>query len=400
MDIIDGKNYYEILGVPTDATQKQIKIAYNKMLKKYYLDKKRTGQSDIYLADIETAYDVLKDAEQRSQYDKDVLNMVEEDETIETSQGKIRINKNGKSWFKKHKNTVIAVAAFCALTLGGTAFASTILGISKSQPSKQSFSTVQSSDEENANISDTPDEVEEVKALTAENIEEKVQEILLDNQSKGLNIDPTFIRSALFVTNIDYLDQEDIKKIYEKYDINMEEEVVNLYNYASAVGSHNNAIILGLKEGNYIALSNLAYDAQDRLILIELDTEFVDLVNGLNSDMTAQEFQQSFKYITEFYNGFGYLTTNGTDYSNYSLTSGGGLLSEMYWPMFSTIYRGSKYLTIENEADIHTLTYGNGGDGATLNGHKYLSAIYGHEALQCLEDNQELEQEKTLTKTR
>lgn len=317
---------------------------------------------------------------------------------------KLNISPKAIDWFKKHSfKLVITGVCVASLAVGCSIGKST--NNKGSENSSISVTTEPTTDTTNPTFPlDKEPEFENnleygyiktADKLTAENIDEMVQVILEDNQSKGLNIDPTFIRSALFITNIDYLDQDDIKKMWENNDLNIMEEITNMYNYTSAVGTHNNNTALGQKEGQYIALSNLAFDSEDRKILRELDKQLVDLANGLNQDMTSEEYQQSFKYITEFYTGFGYLNTGDEQYSNYSLTSGGGLLSELYWPMFSIVYGESEFLTDENKVDIHTLTYGNSeGDDATLNGHKYLPAIVNHESLNCLG-----EEEKTLTKT-
>lgn len=323
------------------------------------------------------------------------------------SKKKLNISPKAINWFKKHSFKLITTGVCVASLIVGCSIGKSTNN-KGSENSSISVTTEPTTDTTNPTDSTVAlDEKEEFESnpkygyiktadkLTAENIDEMVQVILEDNQSKGLNIDPTFIRSALFITNIDHLDQDDIKKIWENNDLNINEEIANMYNYTSAVGMHNNNVALDEMDGQYIALSNLAFDSKDRTILRELDAEFVDLVNGLSKDMTSEEFQQSFKYITEFYTGFGYLNTGDKQYSNYSLTSGGGLLSEQYWPMFSIIYGESKYSTTENKEDIHTLTYGNSeGDDATLDGHKYLSAIVNHESLNCLG-----EEEKTLTKT-
>lgn len=346
--------------------------------------------------------------------EKNVEKQIENDGIADKSADKdskekqsVSVKSVNTNWFKKNYKNLITVGVFVASLCVACS------SLKKTNTTDVNQTTISSTTEpttDTTNPTDSTvalDEKEEFESnpkygyiktadkLTAENIDEMVQVILEDNQSKGLNIDPTFIRSALFITNIDHLDQDDIKKMWKNNDLNIMEEITNMYNYTSAVGTHNNNIALGQKEGQYIALSNLAFDSEDRTILRELDAEFVDLVNGLSKDMTSEEYQQSFKYITEFYTGFGYLNTGDEQYSNYSLTSGGGLLSEQYWPMFSIVYGESEFLTDENKVDIHTLTYGNSeGDDATLNGHKYLPAIVNHESLNCLG-----EEEKTLTKT-
>ena len=212
---------------------------------------------------------------------------------IKKTKSKIKVSKNAPGFFKKHKYKLVTGA----LVVGGL-IVGYLIGQGTNTPSQEPQSIVDTMDDENTTKTQ---EVEE-KKLTAENFDQVVQDILTDNQSRGLNIDPTFIRSALFITNIDYLDQEDIKALYGGTDLNMIEEIQNMYNYTSAVGTHNNNLAFGNIDGSYISLANLAYDPEDKAVLHEMDVEFTDLVNDLNSkEMTSEEFQASFKYITVFY---------------------------------------------------------------------------------------------------
>ena len=378
------KNYYEMLGITKDATKEDVINAFNEIARKYYPNGFATEDAT-ELAEYEElhhAKEVLKNRETREEYDKTLsVNSVKN----------LKVNPNAKKILSKENvafASLVVAAAFLGSLLGNS-----IDNWSNNKDTKNVDSSISTANESDA--SEPVETIEEQKLLTAENFEEKVQEILADNQSKGLNIDPTFIRSALFITNIDYLDQEDIKKLYGNIDLNMIEEIQNMYNYTSAVGTHNNNVVLGQEEGQYIALSALAYDEQDKLILRELDQEFVDLVNDLkNQNMTDEQFQASFKYITEFYTGKSPLVTDGVEYDNYSLTSGAGLLSEQYWPMFSVNYASSKFITKENMIDIKTLSEGTEEQPAVINGSKYLGAIINHEALACLQE--EPTSEKTM----
>ncbi len=416
---INGKNFYEILKVPEDATQSEIRKAYIKLAKKYHPDVTKDGESCQKFLDICTAYDTLSDIEKRKAYDKILFKDAEDFDYGEDNGKIVPTKKQSSEIATKHNNTDIDKKTESKpkskltvypkakslldkhkykLIIGGLVAAALFVGYRIGEATKPdvegySISSADDNDREQNPISKR-------KNLTAENIDEKVQEILTDNQTKGLNIDPTFIKSALFITNIDYLDQEDIKTLYDGTELNMIEEIQNMYNYTSAVGTHNNNVALGQEDGQYISLATLAYDEQDKAILEELNTEFIDLANELkNKTMTSEEFQESFKYITEFYTGNDYLTTNSEQYSNYSLTAGGGLLSEQYWPMFSVVYSNSEYLTAENKVDIKTLSYGTDGTDAVINGSKYLGAIINHESLNCLDNTQEMTTEKTLTKT-
>ena len=378
------KNYYELLGVSKEASTEEICDAFMKLSKEKYRD--GFGETDQAKKEefgfVYDAFKTLTDEETRAEYDK----------TLEKSIVKnLKVNENAKERLKNENVKLVAMLTTGVLvaTFLGNLFGNAVsnwFGNKNSNNSEVNNSTSIVSE------ADTSEPIVEEKLLTAENFEEKVQEILTDNQSKGLNIDPTFIRSALFITNIDYLDQEDIKKLYGNTDLNMIEEIQNMYNYTSAVGTHNNNVALGQEEGQYIALSDLAYDEQDKLILRELDQEFVDLVNDLkNQNMTDEQFQASFKYITEFYTGKSPLVTDGVEYDNYSLTSGAGLLSEQYWPMFSVNYANSKFITKENMIDIRTLSEGTEEQPAVINGSKYLGAIINHEALACLQEETTLE---------
>jgi DnaJ-class molecular chaperone len=63
-------DYYKILGVPPQATEKDIKAAYRKLAKEYHPDVVQDdpdGNKKMY--EIQEAYGVLGDAEKRKQYD-------------------------------------------------------------------------------------------------------------------------------------------------------------------------------------------------------------------------------------------------------------------------------------------------------------------------------------------
>ncbi len=65
------KDYYQILGVPRDADEKAIKTAYRKKARQYHPDVNKTDASaEEKFKEINEAYEVLKDAEKRSRYDR------------------------------------------------------------------------------------------------------------------------------------------------------------------------------------------------------------------------------------------------------------------------------------------------------------------------------------------
>lgn len=72
---METKNYYEILGVPEDASQKDISIAFKKLAKKYHPDKYATAseeerkEAEEKFKEINEANEVLSNPEKRQQYD-------------------------------------------------------------------------------------------------------------------------------------------------------------------------------------------------------------------------------------------------------------------------------------------------------------------------------------------
>ncbi|TFG19602.1 MAG: J domain-containing protein, partial [Promethearchaeota archaeon] len=65
------KSYYDILEVEKDATEKEIKLAYRPLAKKYHPDLNKTNPNatDKFI-EIKNAYDTLIDPEKRKIYDQ------------------------------------------------------------------------------------------------------------------------------------------------------------------------------------------------------------------------------------------------------------------------------------------------------------------------------------------
>jgi curved DNA-binding protein len=64
------KDYYEILGVPRNATQDDIKRAYRKLARKYHPDVSKEPDAEARFKEVGEAYAVLKDPEKRAAYDQ------------------------------------------------------------------------------------------------------------------------------------------------------------------------------------------------------------------------------------------------------------------------------------------------------------------------------------------
>ena len=79
-----AESYYQILGVPTDSDEREIKRAYHRLARELHPDKASTPEAartaEQQFAIVSTAYNVLKDAEQRRDYDSQ--NQVQSRETV------------------------------------------------------------------------------------------------------------------------------------------------------------------------------------------------------------------------------------------------------------------------------------------------------------------------------
>ncbi|HPT69481.1 MAG TPA: DnaJ domain-containing protein, partial [Syntrophomonas sp.] len=70
---VSYQDYYEILGVPRDASAKDIKAAYRKLARQWHPDLhtgKKKAEAEEKIKRINEAYEVLKDSEKRAKYDQ------------------------------------------------------------------------------------------------------------------------------------------------------------------------------------------------------------------------------------------------------------------------------------------------------------------------------------------
>ncbi len=65
-----ARDYYEILGVPRDADQEDLKRAYRRLARKYHPDVNKEAGAEDRFKEINRAYEVLSDSDTRVRYDR------------------------------------------------------------------------------------------------------------------------------------------------------------------------------------------------------------------------------------------------------------------------------------------------------------------------------------------
>ncbi|XP_007903326.1 dnaJ homolog subfamily B member 9 [Callorhinchus milii] len=68
--ILARKDYYDILGVPKNASDRQIKKAFHKLAMKYHPDKNKSPDAEAKFREIAEAYETLSDEKSRKEYDQ------------------------------------------------------------------------------------------------------------------------------------------------------------------------------------------------------------------------------------------------------------------------------------------------------------------------------------------
>ncbi|TDG96734.1 hypothetical protein EPR50_G00232090 [Perca flavescens] len=68
--ILAKRDYYDILGVPKDATERLIKKAFHKLALKYHPDRNKSPDAEAKFREIAEAYETLSDDKRRRDYDQ------------------------------------------------------------------------------------------------------------------------------------------------------------------------------------------------------------------------------------------------------------------------------------------------------------------------------------------
>lgn len=68
--ILAQRDYYDILGVPKEASEQQIKKAFHKLAMKYHPDRNKSPNAEAKFREIAEAYEALSDNKRRREYDQ------------------------------------------------------------------------------------------------------------------------------------------------------------------------------------------------------------------------------------------------------------------------------------------------------------------------------------------
>uniref|UniRef100_A0A3P8TI74 DnaJ homolog subfamily B member 9 n=1 Tax=Amphiprion percula TaxID=161767 RepID=A0A3P8TI74_AMPPE len=68
--ILAARDYYDLLGVPRDASERQIKKAFHKLALKYHPDRNKGPDAEAKFREIAEAYETLSDDKRRREYDQ------------------------------------------------------------------------------------------------------------------------------------------------------------------------------------------------------------------------------------------------------------------------------------------------------------------------------------------
>ena len=67
---MNKRDYYEILGITKNASEKEIKSAYRKLAKKYHPDRNKDANAEGNFKEVQEAYEVLSDDRKKAAYDQ------------------------------------------------------------------------------------------------------------------------------------------------------------------------------------------------------------------------------------------------------------------------------------------------------------------------------------------
>ena len=66
----DFPNYYKILGISKDSSEREIKVQFRLLVKEWHPDRNPDPKTKEKMAEINKAYEVLSDKERKKNYDR------------------------------------------------------------------------------------------------------------------------------------------------------------------------------------------------------------------------------------------------------------------------------------------------------------------------------------------
>lgn len=70
IEIMQKRDYYEVLGIKKDASKSEIKKAYRNLAKKYHPDRNNSSDAEEKFKEVQEAYETLSDEQKRKAYDQ------------------------------------------------------------------------------------------------------------------------------------------------------------------------------------------------------------------------------------------------------------------------------------------------------------------------------------------
>ncbi len=67
---MEHKDYYKVMGLSSQATDKEVKLAYRRLARKYHPDISKEKDAEAHFKEVGEAYEVLKDPKKRQVYDQ------------------------------------------------------------------------------------------------------------------------------------------------------------------------------------------------------------------------------------------------------------------------------------------------------------------------------------------
>ena len=381
------------LDVLTDAKKRQaydnIEIqACDNAVNEFYHNEKQYELEQLFSAGEENTMDLEVASETEVIEVKKSLGLTDEEvDCIKTASGTVVVPKANKEKFYKTLGGRIAIVATAAVVLVGVCFLIKPKGNSKNPVNNQTNVTATPTPglkpEQQPEVTPTPEvqleqepEVEEVvinpeevTEINSENIDVMANYFTEQAASKGLEVNPEEVRSALIIANKDSISKEELEAMVPGLDLVSEYNKAN--NYSCAVNSHNIANCLyGKDMTKYVSVSNLCY-SNDSHIVQSLEAYNVYLTECMNRGyLTEDEYNTTFRLITRFYEEKSGLVVGDFEYNYEDLTAGGKYFAEVaIWPNFSVAFTISDYATEDTLADIKSM------ERVTIDGAKYLNEL-------------------------